>query len=98
GRTRELGIRIALGASRPRIARLVGRQGARLLLVAGPLGVLLAIAGARALGSLVFGVHTFDPATWAMATLLLLATAGIALWLPLRRAMRLQPTEALRHD
>lgn len=98
GRTRELGIRIALGASRPRIAALVGRQGVRLLAIAVPVGALLAFAGSRALGSLMFGVGAFDPAAWAAAALLLLATAALATWLPLRRAMRLQPTEALRYE
>ena len=98
GRTRELGIRIALGASRRRIASLVGRQGAWLLAIAVPVGALLAFAAARALASLTFGVGAFDAAVWIAAAGVLLLTAALALWLPLRRALRLQPTEALRHD
>ncbi|HET6604306.1 MAG TPA: ADOP family duplicated permease [Xanthomonadaceae bacterium] len=98
GRTRELGIRMALGATRQHIGALVLRQGARLLLLALPAGALLAWVATRALESLLFGVDPVDPATWLAAALLLVATAAAATWLPLRRAARLQPSQALRYE
>ena len=98
GRTRELGIRMALGATAPRVAALVGRQGGGLLLLALPAGVALAYAGARALSSLTYGVGALDPLAWGGAFVLLLASVAVATWWPIRRAARLEPMVALREE
>ncbi len=95
-RTRELGIRMALGADGGRIRRLVLGQG---LLTAGLgilVGVLLALASTRLLASLLFQVGSRDPLTLVLAGLLLLLVAAAASYLPAARAARLAPSEALR--
>jgi putative ABC transport system permease protein len=95
-RTRELGIRMALGADGGRIRRLVLGQG---LLVAGLgilAGVLLALASTRLLASLLFQVGSRDPLTLVLAALLLLLVAAAASYLPAARAARMAPAEALR--
>ena len=97
-RTREIGIRMALGASQRSILRLIVGQGATHVAA----GILIGLAGAlalsRYLGSLVFAVGPADPATLA-ATALLLGTVGLAAsWLPARRAARTDPMEAIRAD
>ena len=99
-RTREIGIRMALGATAGRIARLVLARGLTQLL----LGLGLGLAGAwgamrvMAQGRLVFRVSPEDPAVFVAITALLLATGLLACWLPARRAARLAPTEALRSE
>lgn len=97
-RTRELGIRLAVGASRERIAALVLRQGAWLLLLGAGGGVVLALVASRLLGNLLFGVAPHDVPTYFVAVLLLALVAAAAMWLPLRRALRVDPIVALRHD
>jgi len=97
-RTHEIGIRIALGADRRRVVRLVVGQG----LAVGALGVAIGIAVAlpttRALASLLYGVRPGDPAILGAAGMTLLAVAGLAAWLPARRAARTDPMDALRHE
>jgi predicted permease len=97
-RTREIGIRVALGAQRSEVLTLVVRQGMRLAAV----GVALGLAGAfvltRVLASLLFGVTARDPATFAGVLLLLGAAALLACWLPARRAMKVDPIVALRYE
>jgi ABC-type antimicrobial peptide transport system permease subunit len=97
-RTHEIGIRIAVGAGRWDILRLVLRQGL-VLVVAGVLsGLILAWALTRSMAVLLVGIRPTDPLTFATATLLL---AGIGLWasyVPARRAMHLDPTSALRYE
>jgi predicted permease len=97
-RRRELGIRLALGAQRGDVLRLVLRHG---LALAG-VGLLLGLAGAfgatRVLGSFLVGVTAQDPLTFAGATLLLAAAAVAACWLPARRAARVDPMIALRSE
>ncbi len=97
-RRRELGIRMALGAQRSQIMRLVLRQGARLTV----LGLVLGLAGAwgitRLLGSFLVGVSAGDPMTFVGATLLLVTAAVSACWLPARRAARVDPMVALRGE
>lgn len=97
-RTNEIGIRIALGASRPRIVRSIVMEGIGL---AGA-GIVLGVAGAlvltRFLQSFVFGVKTTDPLTFALAASFLLAIAGIACLAPALRIARLDPMRALRAE
>jgi ABC-type antimicrobial peptide transport system permease subunit len=96
--TREIGIRIALGARPGKVrTRVVGRA----LALAGAgvaLGLLVALGFARALRGIVFGVDTNDPWVFLGAGAVLLAAAALAGWLPARRAARVDPTEALRAE
>ena len=97
-RRNEIGIRMALGAARTDVVRMVMRE-AGLLLAAGVLlGTALAIAAARTAATLLFGLHPGDPATLAMAVGGLGLVAMLASYVPALRASRLQPTEALREE
>jgi putative ABC transport system permease protein len=97
-RTREIGIRMALGAQKNDVLGMVIRQGVRLAL----LGVVIGIAGAivltRFLSSLLYGVKTTDPLTFVAVSLLLTAVALPACYIPARRAMRVDPTVALKYE
>ena len=97
-RTREIGVRMALGASRPNVLQLVLRRA--LLLAA--LGIALGVAGAfgwgRLLASLLFGVSAADPVTFAVVAALLLAIALVASYIPARRAASVDPAHALRWE
>ena len=97
-RTRELGIRIALGARRAHLVRLVLGQGLGLAGVGVAVGVVAALAATRLLSSLLFGVSPTDPATFAAIALLLLAVAAAASLVPARRAARADPMAALRAE
>jgi len=97
-RTREVGIRMALGARGPDINRLIIRQGARLAAAGIAAGLLLALATARFLSAFIFGISPFDPVTFIAVTAALALAALIASWLPARRATRVDPVTALRHD
>jgi len=97
-RTREIGVRMALGASRREIATLVVRQGARLAafgLVVGSLGSMVAT---RLLSDLLFGVAAIDVRTLLATAALLGAVALLASYIPARRASRIEPTEALQYE
>jgi predicted permease len=97
-RTHEIGIRIALGAQRSRILWLVSREG----LITIAIGLAIGIAAALAVGSLVrdflVGVGPADPVTYITVSLVLIATALCACYVPVRRAVRLDPVDALRHE
>jgi putative ABC transport system permease protein len=95
-RTHEIGVRIALGARRTSVAATVVRQGVTLGLVGIALGVPAALGLSRFLDSLVFGISTMDPVTFAAVPLLLLAVASLAAYVPARRATRVDPLQALR--
>jgi putative ABC transport system permease protein len=95
-RTREFGIRMALGASRSLILRSVVLQGALLALIGVAIGVAGAAAFARTLRTFVWGVSTLDPATFTIVALILLAVASLASLVPAVRAIRLNPVAALR--
>ncbi len=96
-RRRELGVRLALGASRDRVLGLVLRDGLRLALVGGALGIAGAIALTRLLKTVLFsGVSPTDPVTLAVVTLALLSVAVVASLAPAVRASRMHPTAALR--
>jgi putative ABC transport system permease protein len=97
-RTREIGIRIALGAQVADILKLVVRQGLRLTLI----GVVFGLAGAfalmRVIANLLFGVGAFDPATFIAVSLFLILVSLAACYLPARRASKVNPVEALAHQ
>jgi predicted permease len=97
-RTQEIGIRMALGAQRSDVLRLVVGEGARLALVGVAIGIAASCVTTRLLSSLLFGVSATDPITFAGVALLLSLVALLASYLPARRAMRLDPNIALRHE
>jgi ABC-type antimicrobial peptide transport system permease subunit len=97
-RTREMGLRIALGAQRSQVMRLILRQAAWMLTIGLAIGAALAYFGSLALRSFLYGVQSGDPWTLAAVTLLLLACGLAAAWLPARRASRVDPMEALRAE
>ncbi len=97
-RTREIGVRIALGADPQRVARLVVRQGLALALTGAALGLAGALALTHLMESLVFGVKPTDPYTFALVAALLVAVAAAASYLPARRAARVDPMAALRAE
>jgi putative ABC transport system permease protein len=97
-RTREIGVRAALGASRRSILSLVLRQGMKLALVGAAAGLLAAVASSAALASLLFGVSRLDPLTYLAVTALLLAVAGVACAIPAARAVAVDPVVALRSE
>lgn len=97
-RTSEIGVRLALGAERREILNLVMMQGMSMVLVGAAVGLLVAFWASRTLQSLLYGVGTTDPMVFVGVTLLLLAVAALATFLPARRASFLEPTQALRYE
>jgi putative ABC transport system permease protein len=97
-RAQEIGIRIALGASRRSILRMVVSQGMAQILVAIAVGTVGALALSRLLRGLVFDVSTSDPATFVVTALLLTAVGLVACWLPARRASLTDPVETMRRE
>jgi putative ABC transport system permease protein len=95
-RTTEIGVRMALGATRANIARLMLRETSLLLAAGVVLGVVAALAGGRAAAALLFGVKPYDPLTLAGAVVGLAIVAFAASYLPARRATRIEPVAALR--
>jgi putative ABC transport system permease protein len=96
--THEIGIRMALGARRGDVLRLVVRMGARLVVLGLVIGLAVSAAVSRAISSQLFEVSAFDPSTLAVVVLLLLATGLLASWVPARRATRVDPLIALRYE
>lgn len=97
-RTREFGVRVALGAKIRDLLQLVVGQGMKLVLVGLVLGVVGSLALTRALSGFLFGVQPTDPATFAMVAALLALVGALACWLPARRATRIDPMIALRAE
>jgi putative ABC transport system permease protein len=97
-RTREFGVRMALGAQRSQVLGMVLREGVVLAVVAVVGGVLAAAALSRFLTDLLFGVAPTDPATYLVVGVVLAAVAVLAAWIPARRATRVDPMEALRAE
>ncbi len=97
-RTNEYALRMALGAPRGHILRLVGCAALRLLLIGGTCGIALALAAARLLGGTIFGISPYDPATFITVALVLVAVVVMASYLPARRAMKVDPMVALRYE
>jgi putative ABC transport system permease protein len=95
-RTQELGVRMALGASRPAVLRLVLGEGARLAAVGVVLGLGAALAVSRLISGMLFAVKPTDPLTLAAVSAAVAAVAALASWLPARRASRVDPARALR--
>jgi len=97
-RTREIGIRMALGGQRGDILRLVLGQGAQLTVIGGVVGIVAALALARLMSSLLFGVNANDPLTFVAVAVLLAIVSGAACYVPARRAVRVNPIVALRYE
>ena len=97
-RRNEIGIRIALGAGRGRVVRLILREAALLLGAGLAIGAGLALWSGRAAGALLFGLKASDPATLAAAMVLLAAVAFVASYGPARKAARVEPMAALREE
>jgi predicted permease len=97
-RTREIGVRMALGAQPSGVLGLVMRQGFTLAAVGLGIGAVLAAAAGSALAGLLYGITPFDPIAWGLATVTLLGAAALANLVPARRAMRVEPITALRTE
>lgn len=95
-RTREIGVRVALGAQRRDVLSLVVGQGLKLTLLGLALGLIAAIAATRLVASLLYGVTATDPLTLIGGSMLMLMVAAFASWLPARRAAKVDPMAALR--
>jgi predicted permease len=97
-KTREIGIRMAIGATQASVRNLVLKQTARLAVIGAGVGIFLSIISSRFLGSLTYGVHCTDPLTFAVVIALLAVLALAASYIPARRAMRVDPILALRDE
>jgi len=97
-RTREVGIRMALGANRADVLKMIAAQGMRLAVIGVVIGLLLSLAMARALSSLLIGISGYDVTTFVVVSSLLVLVALIACYLPARRATKIDPLVALRYE
>jgi putative ABC transport system permease protein len=97
-RTHEIGIRATLGAQRGDIVRLVLKQGLTLTAIGLVIGLIISLASARVLSSLLYDISATDPLTFAGVSLLLVAVASLACYIPARRATKVDPVVALRNE
>jgi len=97
-RTREIGIRMALGAQAGAVLKMIMREGSIMLLSGVAIGLVLAIATAKILSGILYGVGALDPIAFTVAPLVLITAALIATWLPARRATQINPVQALRAE
>jgi predicted permease len=97
-RTQEIGVRMALGAQRLHVLGMVLRDGARMTLLGIGIGLAAALGLARFMSSMLFGVKPTDPLTFGFVAVLLCSIAMLACYLPARRATKVDPTIALRHE
>jgi ABC-type antimicrobial peptide transport system permease subunit len=97
-RTREIGIRLALGAQRADVMRMVLLQGLRLAAAGGAVGCVGALIVSRLMAGLLYGVRPTDPLTFAGVATLLIGVALLACYIPARRAMRVDPMVALHYE
>ncbi len=97
-RTREIGVRMALGARPHSVLSMVMRQGLAIVAIGLAAGGVLAAGAASALGGLLYGITPFDPIAWGFALTAMIAAAASANFVPARRAMRVDPMTALRTD
>ena len=97
-RTREIGIRVALGADRSLVLRMIVGQALRLTLAGVGVGVVSALFLGRTLSGLLFGVSATDPRTYSAVPVLLLLAALVSSLIPARRALSVEPYLALRHE
>jgi putative ABC transport system permease protein len=97
-RTQEIGIRTAMGAQRSNVLRLILKQGMSMALIGSAIGIVLSLVVFRALGTVLYGVRAFDPLTLSSVSLLLVAVAFVASYIPAVRATHVDPVVALRDE
>jgi ABC-type antimicrobial peptide transport system permease subunit len=97
-RTREIGIRMAIGASQNQVLAIVARRALLLIGSGTVVGLAAAMAAGRFLERILYGVEATDPLTLAMVLLMMVAIAALACWIPARRAIRINPVTALRQE
>jgi putative ABC transport system permease protein len=97
-RTHEIGVRVALGASRIDVLRMVVADGVRIGAFGTAIGIAVAAASSRLLSGLLFGVSPYDPLTFGVLAAGLMAVATLASWIPARRALAVEPVAALRAE
>ena len=97
-RIREIGVRTALGASRPAILRMVMGEGTSMAAIGITLGAIAAAAASQGMSSLLFGVSRFDLASYLAVALMVLAVTALACWIPARRASRIDPALTFRAE
>ena len=97
-RRQEIGVRLAMGAQRSEVLRLVLVQGAKMASLGAVIGLVAALALTRFMGSMLFAIRASDPLTYACVTGLLFAVSLAACWIPARRAAKMNPVDALRYE
>jgi putative ABC transport system permease protein len=97
-RTHEIGIRLALGAKRQNILRMVLRQGLGLAIIGAAFGLVFSVLASRLMASVLYGVQPTDPLTFAAVAILFVGVALFACYLPARRATKVDPMVALRYE